>query len=98
MLVLHLVTGPYIRRILCDELGAPETSVINAVPLEDFGGIENYYFVYLERFIFTENNPRNFIFQVSQNFRNLLGFFLTCRTILGSLSFSYFNNIYFPLY
>ena len=63
MVVLHLVTGPYIRRILCDELGAPETSVINAVPLEDFGGIENYYFIYLERLIFTESNPGNFIFK-----------------------------------
>ena len=46
-LIVHLVTGPYIRRILCDELGAPETSVINAVPLEDFGGKENKLFLYL---------------------------------------------------
>lgn len=32
------VTGPYAKRILCDELGAPESSVVNCVPLEDFGG------------------------------------------------------------
>ncbi|KAM6105067.1 LOW QUALITY PROTEIN: phosphoglucomutase-like protein 5 [Pterocles gutturalis] len=32
------VMGPYVRRILCDELGAPANSAINCVPLEDFGG------------------------------------------------------------
>uniref|UniRef100_W5L5W2 Phosphoglucomutase 5 n=1 Tax=Astyanax mexicanus TaxID=7994 RepID=W5L5W2_ASTMX len=30
--------GPYVRRILCDELGAPVNSAVNCVPLEDFGG------------------------------------------------------------
>ena len=35
---MHAVTGPYARRILVELLGAPETCVINAVPLEDFGG------------------------------------------------------------
>uniref|UniRef100_A0A7N6BRL8 Phosphoglucomutase 5 n=2 Tax=Anabas testudineus TaxID=64144 RepID=A0A7N6BRL8_ANATE len=32
------VMGPYVRRILCDELGAPANSAVNCVPLEDFGG------------------------------------------------------------
>lgn len=32
------MTGPYARRIFCDELGAAEESVVNAVPLPDFGG------------------------------------------------------------
>lgn len=32
------VMGPYVRRILCDELGAPANSAVNSVPLEDFGG------------------------------------------------------------
>ena len=32
------VTGPYVRRILCDELGAPQTSTLRAQPLPDFGG------------------------------------------------------------
>ncbi|KAF3851206.1 hypothetical protein F7725_012978 [Dissostichus mawsoni] len=32
------VMGPYIRRILCEELGAPANSAVNCVPLEDFGG------------------------------------------------------------
>lgn len=35
---MHGVTGPYARRIFCDELGAAEESVVNAVPLPDFGG------------------------------------------------------------
>lgn len=30
--------GPYVRRILCDELGAPANSAVNCIPLEDFGG------------------------------------------------------------
>lgn len=32
------VAGPYARRILIDELGAPSESVVNDTPLEDFGG------------------------------------------------------------
>ncbi|KAM3846002.1 phosphoglucomutase-like protein 5 [Vipera latastei] len=32
------VMGPYVRRILCDELGAPANSAVDCVPLEDFGG------------------------------------------------------------
>lgn len=35
---MHAVTGPYATRILVDQLGAPAGSVINATPLEDFGG------------------------------------------------------------
>jgi len=35
---MHAITGPYARRILVDQLGATEDSVINGVPLEDFGG------------------------------------------------------------
>lgn len=33
-----IVTGPYVRRIFLDKLGASEDSVINTIPLEDFGG------------------------------------------------------------
>lgn len=35
---MHAITGPYAKRILVDMLGAPADSVINATPLEDFGG------------------------------------------------------------
>ena len=35
---MHAVTGPYAKRILEGTLGAPEGSVINAVPSPDFGG------------------------------------------------------------
>jgi phosphoglucomutase len=35
---MHAVTGPYATEILQNRLGAPAGSVINGVPLEDFGG------------------------------------------------------------
>ena len=36
---MNAVTGPYAKRIFCDLLGAPQSSVSRATPLEDFGGI-----------------------------------------------------------
>jgi len=35
---MHAVTGPYARRILEESLGAVSGTVINGIPLEDFGG------------------------------------------------------------
>jgi phosphoglucomutase len=35
---MHAITGPYAKRILVELLGANPASVINAEPLEDFGG------------------------------------------------------------
>ncbi len=35
---MHAVTGPYAREILENRLGAPRETVINGVPLTDFGG------------------------------------------------------------
>ncbi len=35
---MHAVTGPYAKAILEGRLGAPEGTVVNAVPLPDFGG------------------------------------------------------------
>lgn len=35
---MHAVTGPYAKRILEGALGAPDGTVLNAVPLPDFGG------------------------------------------------------------
>ncbi|PKM10126.1 MAG: alpha-D-glucose phosphate-specific phosphoglucomutase [Gammaproteobacteria bacterium HGW-Gammaproteobacteria-10] len=35
---MHAITGPYAKKILEDILGAEAGSVINAIPLEDFGG------------------------------------------------------------
>ena len=32
------VVGPYVKRILCEELGCPANSAINCVPVEDFEG------------------------------------------------------------
>ncbi len=35
---MHAITGPYAKEILVRRLGAPESSIINGVPLPDFGG------------------------------------------------------------
>jgi phosphoglucomutase len=35
---MHAITGPYAHEILENQLGAPTGTVINGVPLEDFGG------------------------------------------------------------
>ncbi|MDF0551600.1 alpha-D-glucose phosphate-specific phosphoglucomutase [Kamptonema sp. UHCC 0994] len=35
---MHAVTGPYAKTILEEHLGAPAGTVINGIPLEDFGG------------------------------------------------------------
>jgi phosphoglucomutase len=36
---LNAATGPYAKKIFCEILGADESSVVNATPLEDFGGL-----------------------------------------------------------
>jgi phosphoglucomutase len=36
---MHAVTGPYAHEILERRLGAPEGTVVNGTPLEDFGGL-----------------------------------------------------------
>lgn len=36
---MNAVTGPYARQIFEELLGAPKGSVVNAVPLQDFGGM-----------------------------------------------------------
>ncbi|XP_067846502.1 phosphoglucomutase-1 isoform X1 [Heptranchias perlo] len=35
---MHGVMGPYVKRILCEELGSAANSAVNCTPLEDFGG------------------------------------------------------------
>ncbi|XP_026791711.3 phosphoglucomutase-1 [Pangasianodon hypophthalmus] len=35
---MHGVVGPYVKKIVCEELGSPANSAINCVPQEDFGG------------------------------------------------------------
>lgn len=37
--ILILVTGPYVKKIFVEELGAPSINAINVVPLPDFGGL-----------------------------------------------------------
>lgn len=36
---LNGVMGPYVKKILCEELGMPESEAHNCVPLPDFGGL-----------------------------------------------------------
>lgn len=33
------VTGPYVKKIFVEELGAPPVNTINVIPLPDFGGL-----------------------------------------------------------
>ena len=35
---MHAITGAYATKIFCEELGASPESVMNGIPLEDFGG------------------------------------------------------------
>ncbi|XP_023650317.1 phosphoglucomutase-1 [Paramormyrops kingsleyae] len=35
---MHGVMGPYVTKIICEELGAPANSAVNCIPKEDFGG------------------------------------------------------------
>lgn len=35
---MHGVQGPYAREVLCNELGAPESCLLNAIPKDDFNG------------------------------------------------------------
>ncbi len=32
------MVGPYVKKIVCEELGSPANSAVNCVPKEDFGG------------------------------------------------------------
>lgn len=43
-----VVTGPYIKRIFVDELCAPETSIINYIPKEDFGGTVQWTLMWIK--------------------------------------------------
>ncbi|XP_034035442.1 phosphoglucomutase-1-like isoform X3 [Thalassophryne amazonica] len=35
---MHGVVGPYVKKIVCEQLGSPANSAVNCVPQEDFGG------------------------------------------------------------
>lgn len=37
-MVVSVVMGPYVKKIICEELGAPSSSAVNCIPKEDFGG------------------------------------------------------------
>ncbi|MGK7924226.1 MAG: alpha-D-glucose phosphate-specific phosphoglucomutase, partial [Spirulina sp.] len=58
---MHAVTGPYAKAIFEEHLGAPEGTVINGIPLEDFGnGHPDPNLVYAKELVdilFGENAP-----------------------------------------
>ena len=43
--IIIAVTGPYLKRILCQELGAPDSATLKCEPKEDFGGMQVACFV-----------------------------------------------------
>jgi len=58
---MNAVTGPYAKRIFEEILGAPSGSVVNAVPLPDFGGLHPdpnlLYAKELVNLMFSDNSP-----------------------------------------
>ena len=58
---MNAVTGPYAQRIFEDILGAPRGSVVNAIPLPDFGGLHPdpnlLYAKELVDLMFSDNAP-----------------------------------------
>ena len=58
---MNAVTGPYAKNIFIQRLGAPETSLLHAEPLEDFGGLHPdpnlQYAAELVALLFSENGP-----------------------------------------
>lgn len=58
---MHAVTGPYAKEIFLKRLGAPEDSLMNCEPLEDFGGGHPdpnlTYAQDLVKVMFTDNAP-----------------------------------------
>ena len=58
---MNAVTGPYAKRIFEEILGAPQGSVVNAVPLPDFGGLHPdpnlLYAKELVDLMFSDNSP-----------------------------------------
>ena len=55
---MHAVTGPYAHAILEDRLGAPSGTVINGLPLPDFGGLHpDPNLIYAKALVEVMNGP-----------------------------------------
>jgi len=55
---MHAITGPYARHILEELLGAAAGTVINGIPLEDFGGLHpDPNLAHAEELVATMNGP-----------------------------------------
>lgn len=90
---MHAVTGPYAREILVNRLGAPAESVMNVVPLPDFGGGHpdpNLTYAHeLVEIVYGENAPDFGAASDGDGDRNMIlgkGFFVTPSDSLAVLA------------
>ena len=90
---MHAVTGPYARDILEARLGAPAGSVINGIPLPDFGGGHpDPNLVYARELVDEVNRPGGPVFGAASDGdgdRNMIlgsGFFVTPSDSLAVLA------------
>ncbi|MBO5038131.1 MAG: alpha-D-glucose phosphate-specific phosphoglucomutase [Alphaproteobacteria bacterium] len=90
------VTGPYGKKIFEETLGAPVGSVINAVPLEDFGGLHPdpnlIYAKHLVDLMYSEAAPDFAAANDGDGDRNMIlgqGFFVTPSDCLAILTDNY---------
>ncbi len=90
---MHAVTGPYAKAILEDELGAAPGTVMNGVPLEDFGGGHpDPNLTYAEALVAVMNGPDAPAFGAASDGdgdRNMIlgaGFFVTPSDSLAVLA------------
>ncbi len=90
---MHAITGPYAKTILEQSLGAPKGSVINGVPLEDFGqGHPDPNLTYaheLVKIVYGDNAPDFGAASDGDGDRNMVlgkGFFVTPSDSLAVLT------------
>ena len=90
---MHAITGPYATTILEEKLGAPKGTVMNGVPLEDFGGGHpdpNLTYAHdLVDIMYGDNAPKFGAASDGDGDRNMilgLGFFVTPSDSLAVLA------------
>lgn len=93
---MNAVTGPYARRIFEEILGAPQGSVVNAVPLPDFGGLHPdpnlLYAKELVSLMFSDKSPDFGAANDGDGDRNMIlghNFFVTPSDSLAILTDNY---------
>jgi phosphoglucomutase len=93
---MHAITGPYAKAILETQLGAPEGTVINGIPLTDFGGGHpDPNLTYAEELVdimFSQNAPSFGAASDGDGDRNMIlgsNFFVTPSDSLAILAANY---------